>query len=149
MQHAPQQLTDQEFNLGWVFSQLLALDVDRPLSSEGAGDPHHDGKPPTAKKRRSINQQTEFSEPNSNHAQLTAAHIKHVFDAMKVQLSTDEAEEVLSLMDDNQDGRVTIEDFWQTMKGQEREREIVFAPNRVLVVNRNSCSCMFNFCRVF
>jgi hypothetical protein len=95
--HAPQ-LTEQEFNLSWVFSQLVALD---------APDDTPSGK---LKKRASM------VELGSDAPALTAAHVRHVFDWMKVPLSGEEAEEVLNMMDENEDGRVTLDDFWHTMK---------------------------------
>lgn len=96
-------LSDSELNLGWVFDALLST-FDTPGDQDS----------PVAKAARKRALLDSSGEP----AQLTVAHVRHVFNAMHIQMTQEELEEVLRMMDENADGKVTLEDFWHAMKGQ-------------------------------
>jgi Ca2+-binding EF-hand superfamily protein len=49
-----------------------------------------------------------FGEPHNGPA-LTLEQLRHMFAFMKVSLSNEELQEVMAMLDDNQDGKVTQE----------------------------------------
>jgi hypothetical protein len=114
MQHS-----DLEFNLCWVFDQLTKLDTESDAASRkrttshssdaGAGGAGGSG--------------------GGHGPSLNLSHLRRVFGFLGVQLSDDELEEVLNMLDDDMDGRVTQQDFMHALQGESaddacRERRV-------------------------
>ena len=100
-------LTDTEFNLQWVFEQMCNIDT---------GDAATDAAPDALPRIKS----SPAPGSSSSDRVLSISHLRHVFtNFLRVNLSDDELEEVLIMLDDNQDGKVTKEDFMHSMQSQD------------------------------
>lgn len=106
-------LTDTEFNLQWVFEQMCNVNTGSTDADTGTAAPDalHRSKSNTA--------------AGSTDRVLTISHLRHIFsNFLRVNLSDDELEEVLIMLDDNQDGKVTKEDFMHSMQSQFAEQQL-------------------------
>jgi hypothetical protein len=98
------QQSDLEFNLCHVFRQLVQVGLDP-------------NDPAAVARVKRMHSGLSPSDPSSNLGpSLTVSHLRHVFSFLKVNLSDSELEELLSMMDDNGDGRVSEIDFMHSMK---------------------------------
>jgi hypothetical protein len=98
------QQSDLEFNLCHVFRQLVQVGLDP-------------NDPAAVARVKRMHSGLSPSDPSSNLGpSLTVSHLRHVFSFLKVNLSDSELEELLAMMDDNGDGRVSEIDFMHSMK---------------------------------
>ena len=106
------QQPDLEFNLCWVFDQLTRGDGSAADFSGRA----------SAARRRSSSHSSEHGGGGDGDGAggpvLTLSHLRRVFSFLSVQLSDEELEEVLRMIDDDADGRATQHDFMHAIKGR-------------------------------
>ena len=110
MQHS-----DLELNLAWVFDQLIKLDTDSDAASRKRTTSH-------SSDTGSGGAGGGGGGGGGGHGpSLNLSHLRRVFGFLGVELSDDELEEVLNMLDDDLDGRVTQQDFMHALQGESAE----------------------------
>lgn len=99
--------SELSFNLCHVFDELVRVGA----SSTDTNSNTNSHASPATRKRTALTP----NDPSSSSPALTTAHLRHVFSFLKLQLSEHELEEILSLLDDNGDGKVTMYDFMHAL----------------------------------